>query len=298
MLSNVSIPGQGTRNVVYVATENDSLYAIDAANGFILWQVSFINPSAGITTVSSTDVGCTDVVPQLGITSTPVIDTTTGTIYLLARTKENGTFVQRLHAIDVATHAEKFGGPVAITATVPGTGDESSGSTLTFDPLREGQRPALLLQNGHVIIGWASECDITPFHGWVMSYKAGTLAQEAVWNVTPNGSDGGLWMGGAGGAGDSSFNTYFATGNGTYDGTSNFGDSIVKLGQPAAGTFGLNDWFTPFNQATLNMNDTDLGSGGVLLLPDLPTGSPHQHLLVAAGKQGVIYLINRDNMGH
>ena len=298
LLNNVSIPGQGTHNVVYVATENDSLYAIDAVNGFVLWQVNFLNPSAGITTVSNTDVACTDFPPQIGITSTPVIDPTTGTIYLLARTKENGTFVHRLHAIDVATHVEKFGGPVVITATVPGTGDGSSGSSVTFDGLRQGQRTALLLQNGHVILGWASECDIAPYHGWVMSYNAGTLAQEAVWNDTPNGSDGGVWIGGSGCAGDASFNTFFATGNGTYDGSSEFGDSIVKVGQPTAGTFNVGDWFTPFNQATLSAGDTDLGSGGVLLLPDLPAGSPHQHLLVQAGKQGMIYLIDRDNMGH
>jgi hypothetical protein len=297
VLTNVSIPSQGTHDIVYVATEDDSLYAIDAVNGFNLWQVNFLHPAAGVTTVSSADVGCSDLVPQIGITSTPVIDPATGTIYLLARTKENGAFVQRLHAIDAATHAEKFDGPVIITATVPGTGDESSGSTISFDPLREGQRAALLLQNGHVIISWASLCDTPPFHGWIMSYNASTLAQEAVWSVTPNGSDGGVWMGGSGSAGDASFNIYCATGNGTYDGTSDFGDSIVKLGPPAAGTFPLDYWFTPFNQATLSMSDIDLGSGGVLLLPELPAGSAHQHLLVQAGKQGTIYLIDRDNMG-
>jgi hypothetical protein len=298
VLSNVSIPNQGTHNVVYVATENDSLYAIDAVNGSTLWQVNFLNPAAGVTTVSSTDVACDDMVPQIGITGTPVIDPASGTIYFVARTNEQGAFVQRLHAIDVATHAEKFGGPVVIAATVPGTGDASTGSSVSFDPLSENQRAALLLQNGHIIIGWASQCDVTPFHGWIMSYRAGTLAQEAVWNATPNGSDGGIWMAGGGCAGDSSFNTYFPTGNGTYDGSLNWGDTMVKLGPPSSGAFPVLDWFTPYNQGTLNMDDHDLGSGGVVLLPDLPTGSAHQHLLVTGGKQGVLYLVDRDKMGH
>ena len=294
-LSNVNI-ADVMHNVAYVATEHDSVYAIDADGGSILWHVSFINPSSGVTTVSSSDVACNDLVPEIGITSTPVIDPASGTIYVLAKTKENAAYVHRLHALDVTSGAEKFGGPVVISASVSGTGD--GGSTVQFDPLKEHNRPGLLLQNGQVIIGWASHCDITPFHGWIMSYNASTLAQEAVFNTTPNGGLGGVWQGGGGLAGDSSFNTYFATGNGTYDGSTAFGDSVVKLGPPSGGSFPVLDWFTPDDQASLETGDVDLGSGGVLLLPDQPAGSLYQHLLVEAGKEGTIYLIDRDNMGH
>src|SRR5947207_927139 len=296
-LSGVPISG-GTHNVLYVATEHDSLYALDANSGAILWKVSFINTASGVTTVSTTDVSCTDLEPEIGITSTPVIDTSTNTIYVLARTKENGSFFQRLHAIDTLTGAEKFGGPVVIQASVPGTGAGLSGGTVQFDPLMQNPRAGLLLNNGHVIMGWSSLCDNDPYHGWVISYSAGTLAQEGAFNDTPNGTEGGIWMSGAGFAADANSNTYFSTGNGTFNGTDEFGESVVKLGVPAGGSFPLSDYFTPYNQDNLNLNDLDLASGGVLLLPDLPAGSPHQHLLTTAGKEGTIYLIDRDNMRH
>jgi len=295
-VANLNIAG-GTHNVVFVATEHDSVYAIDADNGTLYWQQSFINPAAGITTVSSSDASCNDLVPEIGITSTPVIDPSSNTIYVVAKTKENGSYVQHLHALDLATHAEKFGGPVVVQATVNGTGDGSSGGTVSFDPLRQHNRPGLLLENGHIVIGWASHCDNGPYHGWVMSYNASTLAQEAVLNTSPNGGLAGIWMAGDGLAVDANGNLYFSTGNGTYDGATSFGDSIVKLSPPANGTFAVADWFTPFNQSSLNGGDTDVGSGGVLLLPDLPAGSAHQHLLVQMGKEGKIYLIDRDNMG-
>ncbi|PYU91129.1 MAG: hypothetical protein DMG25_15470, partial [Acidobacteria bacterium] len=295
-LSGVTING-GTHNVLYVATEHDSVYALDADTSAILWHVSFINPANLVTTVSPADVNCTDISGEIGITATPVIDTTTHTIYVLARTKENGSFFQRLHAIDTVTGAEKFGGPVVIHASVAGTGAGSNGGTLLWDPQLENPRAGLLLQNGHVIMGWSSLCDVDPYHGWVMSYNAGTLAQEGVFNDTPNGGEGGIWMAGAGFAGDSNGNTFFATGNGTFNGTDEFGDSIVKLGAPGSNSFPLLDYFTPYNQATLASSDLDLGSGGPLLLPDLPSGSAHPHLLALAGKQGMIYLINRDSLG-
>lgn len=295
-LSNVAIAG-GTHNVVYVATEHDSMYAIDADNGAILWQQSFINPAAGVTTVSSTTVRCTDLVPEIGITSTPVIDPNSGTIYFLTKTTESGGQVQRLHALDTSTGAEKFGGPVVIAATVNGTGD--GGSTVSFNPLTQLNRPGLLLDHGHVILGWASHCDNSPYHGWVMSYAAGSLVQDAVFNAAPNGTDAGIWQSGDGIASDANGNLYFATGNGTYDGdaSGDYGDSIVKLSPPSAGKFNVADWFTPYNQGTLNAGDVDLGSGGVLLLPDLPGGATHPHLLVQQGKGGTIYLLDRDNMG-
>lgn len=294
---NVQIAG-GTHNVLYIATEHDSLYAIDADSGAILWQKSFINASAGITTVSNSDVNCGDLVPEIGITSTPVIDKASNTLYLVAKTKENGSYFQRLHAIDTVTNAEKFGGPVTITASVSGNGDGSSGGTVSFDPLKEANRPGLLLENGHVVIAWASHCDNGPYHGWVMSYNASSLAQEAVLNTSPNGGLAGIWMSGDGLAADSNGNLFFSTGNGTYDGSTNgdYGDSIVKLAGPSGG-FSVADWFTPTNQSSLNGGDTDVGSGGVLLLPDLPAGSAHTHLLVQMGKEGKIYLIDRDNMG-
>ena len=282
-LANVSIGG-GTHNVVFVATEHDSLYAIDANVGTMYWHISLI--PAGGSTVPSSALACSDIAPEVGITSTPVIDTGTHTIYVVTKAKVNGIYVQHLHAIDVVTHAEKFGGPRLIQAS-------------GFDAFRENNRPGLVLENGHVIIAWASLCDVTPYHGWIISYKASTLAREAVYNSTPNGGEGGVWQSGAAGAVDSNGNIYFATGNGSFNSTQkNFGNTILKLGPPSAGIFPLVDWFTPHNQSSLNGGDTDLGSGGVLLLPDLPAGSAHQHLLVQAGKEGTIYLIDRSQMGH
>ena len=289
-VANVSING-GVHNVLYVATEHDSVYAIDADTGAIYWSISLV--AAGGTSVSSGDTGCGDLVPEIGITGTPVIDTSTGTLYAVAKSKVNGAFFQYLHAIDISTHVEKFGGPKLITATVNGNGD--GGTTVSFDPLREAQRPALLLQHNHVIIGWASHCDIQPYHGWVISYNASNLQQEAIFNTSPNGGLSGIWMSGGGLAGDASFNTYFASGNGSWDGTANFGDSIVKLGEPAGGAFPLADWFTPFNQNNLSGGDTDVGSGALVLLPDLPNGKQY---LTQMGKEGKMYLVDRNNMGH
>src|ERR1700722_12186662 len=262
-MSNVSIGGS-THNVLYVATENDTLYALDAATGTIYWHYSLI-PVNGAPVSSSTDINCADLVPEVGVTGTPVIDPSTGTIYLVAKSKVGTSFFQYLHAIDVSTGAEKFGGPVNIQATFPGTAGDGNGTTLTFNPLQENQRAALLLENGHVVIGWASHCDTDPWHGWVMSYSASTLTQEAVYNTSPDGYGNGVWMAGSGLAADSGGNIYFATGNGTWNGTTDIGDSIVKLGPPNAGAFPLVDFFTPWNQASLEAKDQDLASGGGVL---------------------------------
>jgi Chitobiase/beta-hexosaminidase C-terminal domain len=291
-LANVSIGG-GIHNVLYVATDHDSLYAIDADNGTLYWQFSLI-PTGGLTVNSATDLGCTDLVPEVGITGTPVIDVNTGTIYLVAKSKVGGSFYQYLHAIDVSTAAEKFGGPVNIQATVPGTAADGTGATLSFGPRLENQRAALLLENGHVVIGWSSHCDASPWHGWIMSYSASTLLQEAVYNTSPNGESNGVWMSGDGIAADDSGNIYFATGNGTWNGTTDLGDSIVKLGPPSGGAFPVVDYFTPFNQADLAAADLDLASGGLVLLPTLPGG---QQLLALMAKEGKIYLVDRNNMG-
>jgi Chitobiase/beta-hexosaminidase C-terminal domain len=291
-LSAVAIGG-GTHNVLYAATEHDSVYAIDADSGTVYAQASLI-PAGGSTVNSSSDLNCTDLTPEVGITGTPVIDPIGGTLYLIAKSKVNGNIVQYLHALDVTTLAEKFNGPVSIQATVPGTGAGASGGLLSFNAKQENQRPALLLDNNHVVIGWSSHCDISPWHGWVMSYSASTLAQEAVFNASPNGGSNGIWMSGGGLAADAAGNIYFPTGNGTWNGTSDYGDSIVKLGPPVNNHFPVLDYFTPYNQRTLAGDDTDVSSGGLVLLPTLPSG---RQLLAQQGKDGTIYLLDINNLG-
>ncbi len=202
--------------------------------------------------------------------------------------------MQYLHALDVTTLAEKLNGPVSIQATVPGTGVDSSGGKVMFNAKLENQRAALLLENGHVIIGWGSHCDINPWHGWVMSYNASTLAQEAAFNTSPNGDENGVWMSGSGPASDANGNIYFATGNGPWDTTGDYGDSIVKLGPPVNNSFPVVDYFTPYNQGSLDSGDMDVASGGLVLLPTLPSG---QQLIAQQGKQGNIYLLNANNLG-
>ena len=300
-VANVNIPSQGTHNVVYVATENDSVYAFDA-DGLVsapLWQTSFINPSAGITTVPASFVNSDSVQPQIGITSTPVIDPSSGTLYVVPYTLENGSCVYRLHALDITTGAEKFGGPVLIQASVPGTGAGTDGhGNVSFSSFYQGQRPGLLLVNGTVYVAFASgHDDMAPFHGWLLAYNSQTLQQVAAFNTTPNGGDGGFWASGGAPAVDGNGNVFFITGNGTFDantGGVDFGDSIIKL-STSGGGLTLADYFTPFDQAYLSAKDIDLGSGGVMLLPD--QAGAHPHLLVGGGKEGKLYVVDRDNMG-
>ena len=291
-VANFPIQG-GTHNVVYIATEHDSVYAIDADNGTVYWQISLI-PAGGNTVNSKSDINCADLVPEVGITGTPVIDINTGTLYLVAVSKVNGSVVQFLHAIDIQTSAEKFGGPVKIQATAPGTAEDGNGTTVTFKPLNENQRAALLLENGHVVIAWSSHCDIDPWHGWVMSYSASTLAQEGVFNPSANGRANGVWMSGGGLAADANDHIFVVTGNGSWNGTTDFGDSIIKLGAPSGGTFPIVDYFTPYNQSILSTNDTDVASGGLVLLPTLGSG---KQLLAQMGKEGKIYLLDQNNLG-
>ena len=302
---SVAINGKGTHNTVYVATEGDSVYAFDAdsnagANANPLWHASLISTmngaTQGETTVNSNnDIGCSDLIPQVGITGTPVIDPSTNTMYVEAKSKEmNGTFIHRLHALDITTGSEKAGSPVTIAATVPGTGD--GGASVTFDALKHLERPGLLLVNGVVYLGYASHCDITPYHGWVFAYDAGTLVQRGVINLTPNGGLGGVWMAGAGLAADGQGNLFTVTGNGTFESSgtvTDYGDSIVKLSL-ASGKLLLTDYFTPYNQSNLDAGDVDLGAGGVLLLPDQAGGNAHE--LVEAGKDGTVYVVDRDQM--
>ncbi len=301
VLSGVSIGG-GTHNVVYVATEHDSVYAIDAQSGAIYAQVSLI-PAGGTTVNSSSDLipSCGDIQPEIGITGTPVIDPASNTLYVVAKSKVNGSIVQFLHALNTATLAENAGSPMEIQATVAGTASDGNGSQVTFNPMTQNQRPGLALDNGHVLITWASHCDNTPYHGWLISYNAQTLVQDGVWNATPNGepngtlSLAGIWMSGAAPAVDANGNIFLATGNGYENGTTDFGDSVVKLGLPTNGTFPVLDYFVPFNEnGSDTLGDTDLGSGGVMLLPAASNGS---QLLVQAGKAGTLHLLNQNNLG-
>jgi hypothetical protein len=325
-MSNVFIGGV-TRNVVFVATEHNSVFAFDAdnpdpgSNGGLLWQASFIDPAAGVTTVPQSDVLSRDIVPEIGITGTPVIDHSTGTLYVVAKTKETGDgsthYIQRLHALDITSGTERSGSPVVIADTifdngiytyvsgpsVSGTGSGSVGGVVYFNALRQHHRSGLVLAGGVVYAAWASHGDHGPYHGWVIAFDAPTLQQLAVFNTTPNGGLGGIWMGGGGLAADADGSIYFSTGNGTADQVlppngrgPAYGDSVLKLSTTAG--LAVADFFTPFNQADLERVDADLGSGGVMLLPDQAGPQPPlPHLMVATGKEGKIYLIDRDNLG-
>ncbi|HMG60566.1 MAG TPA: pyrrolo-quinoline quinone [Burkholderiales bacterium] len=304
-----------THNVVFVATMNDSVYAFDADASPCrqYWKASFLVPGV-TTTVPPVDTGETgDINTIIGITGTPVIDPATGTLYVVAKTKETTgcsappCYFQRLHALDLATGNEKFNGPANISSaiTVPGSGDMGDGTcpgaaagNVPFCPLRQNQRPGLLLLNGKVYVAWASHGDITPYHGWVIGYAAADLTQApVVFNTTPDGGLGGIWMSGTGPAADADGNIYVISGNGTFDTAAprtNYGDSFVKL-NPANG-LSVADFFTPANQSDLNEGDLDLGSGGAIVLPDSAGSAAHPHLLIGGDKQGVLHVIDRDNM--
>lgn len=299
-LPSIAIPGKGVRDVVFAATGHDSVYAFDARveTSVPLWHVSFINPDAGITTVPARDVACPFIYPEVGITSTPVIDYSTGTLYVLARTKvhkgmfHDDEYVQELHALAITTGAEKFGGPVIISGKFQGRS-----GTVSFDSLRENPRAALLLANGRIYLTWASSCDVGQYYGWVMAYDARTLKQVGIFNTSPDAAYGGIWLSDTGPAADADGNVFVATGNGRFNaaqGGRDYGDSILKLRLDGRGLVPA-DYFTPFNQQELNDRDDDLGSGGPVLLPDQP--GLHKRLLLAGGKGGVLYVIDRDRMG-
>ena len=269
----------GTHNVVFVATENDSVYAFDAdASGPALWHTSFINPQANppITAVPSTDIGCGDLVPIIGITATPVIDSTSGTMYVVSKEKFGpGNYRQRLHALDITTGLERSKSPVTITATSPGTATDGNGTTVPFNPLTQLGRPALTLSNGIVYLAFASHCDIDPFHGWVLGYDETKLTQEVVFNSTPNGTNGGIWQSGCGLGVDTNGDLIAMTGDGDFDtGASpqDFGDSFLRLTPNPGATVSMTvaSYFTPLNELMLEDQDLDMGSGGNLLLPDQP----------------------------
>jgi hypothetical protein len=309
-LSAVAIPGAGTKNVLYVATEHGSVYAFDADSvsgntSAFLWKASVL----GSGETSSDDRGCGQVTPEIGVTATPVIDRTRGAhgaIYVVAMSKDaNGNYFHRLHALDLTTGAELFGGPMLVGATYPGTGDSSSNGSVVFEPKQYKERPGLLQIGGTIYTTWSSHCDARPYTSWVMSYDANTLAQTSVLNLVPNGSEGGIWMAGTAPGADASGNIYFMVGNGDFDTTlnangfpanANCGQCYVRLSSSAPIT--LLDYFTPSNTVSESNGDVDFGSGGPLLLPDLVDGKgTTRHLAVGSGKDAIIYVVDRDNMG-
>lgn len=307
-LSNVSIPGVGTKNVLYVVTEHDSVFAFDAdsvsgATTTSLWKTSVLQ--AGET--PSDDRNCGQVSPEIGITSTPVIDRVRNAIYLVAVARTStGNYIHRLHALDLTTGKELFGGPTTIAATYPGAGANSSNGNVVFDPKQYNERAALLQIGGTIFTTWTSHCDVGPYSSWVMANSADTLQQSGVIDLVPNtAGGGGIWMSGAGPAADASGNIYFIMGNGDFDTNldgngfptnKNCGNCFAKISSTMPLT--LRDYFTPLNTVMESIADTDFGSGGPLLLPDVTdsTGKT-RHLAVGAGKDSIIYVIDRDNMG-
>jgi len=305
-LSQVTINGQ-KKNVLYVATEHGSVYAFDAdsINGTtsaFVWKTTTLG--SGETT--SDNRGCGQVSPEIGITATPVIDRARNAIYVVAMSKNSsGSYFQRLHALNLSTGAELFSGPQTITATYPGTGDNSSGGNVVFDPKQYKERPGLLQINGTIYTTWSSHCDIRPYTSWVMAFSADTLAQTSVLNLVPNGSEGGIWMAGTAPAADAAGNLFFILGNGDFDTTlnasgfpanGNCGNCFVKLSTSSG--LKLADYFTPHNTVAESNADTDFGSGGGILLLDVTdSGGVTRHLSVGAGKDSLIYVVDRDSMG-
>jgi hypothetical protein len=304
-ISKVSIGG-GTHNVIVAATMRDSVYVFDAdASPCVTYWSKQLLPS-GETWGSNSDVGSSDIFPDIGILGTPVIDPSSKAIYLVTKSKttSGGTYHQRLHALNLADGSERTNSPVEISSSISVAGTCDGGSTSSFSPKLENQRPGLALVNGKVYVAWASHGDVGLYHGWLVGFDPTTLGVSSAWNASPNLVSGsndckaGIWMSGGAPAADSSNNLYVMTGNGLLDadaGGSNYGDSYVKFATSSGLTVG--DWFSPHDQSNLNGGDEDVGSGGTALLIDQTTG-PNPHLLIGAGKSGTFFLLNRDNMGH
>jgi hypothetical protein len=293
-------------NIVFIVTEHDSAYAFDADTGTKLWQVSLLG--SGETT--SDDRGCGQVSPEIGITSTPVIDRRAGAhgiLYAVAMSKNGNAYFQRLHALDITTGAEVNGGPVTVQATYPGTGPNSSGGTVTFDSKQYKERAALLLLNGVIYTSWASHCDFSPYTAWIMAYNPITLAQTAVLNLTPNGNEGSIWQSGGGLAADPQGNIYALMANGTFETTldgngfpnkQDYGNAFVKISTTSGGKLTVADYFNMSTTVSESGADADLGSGGPMVLPDSAYGTANTlNLALGAGKDGNIYLVNRNGMG-
>jgi outer membrane protein assembly factor BamB len=301
IVTDVDVAGKGTRDVVFVATVNDSVYAFDANDPDAtdaLWSRSFLSDGVEPPRNSDMTEACggnyQDFSGNIGIVSTPVIDRASGTMYLVARTKENGSdYVQRLHALDITTGEERPQSPTILKASVAGSGDRAS--TVVFDPQKQNQRAALLLAGGVVYVAWASHCDSGPYHGWLIGYDARTLRSVAVYNTTPDGQGGGIWMSGQGPAADDQGNIYLSTGNGSVgrDGapgdTRNRSESFLRL-RRSRSRFTLTSWFTPADWQRLEDGDLDLGSGGILLVPGT-------NVAISGGKGGTLYVVDRTTMG-
>jgi hypothetical protein len=303
-LSAVPIPGKGTHNVVYTVTENDSVYAFDADVGTPLWHRSVLGSGES----PSDDHGCGQISPQIGITSTPVIDRASGphgTIYVVAMSKNSSNYFQRIHALDMTTGGEEFGGPVAVNAKYPGTGDNSHNGYVIFDPGQYAERQGLLLLNGVIYTAWTSHCDYRPYTGWLIGYSESTLAQTSVLDVTPNGNEGSIWQSGTGIASDGR-NLFFLDANGTFD------TALNKNGFPNKGDYGngflkvsttnnklrVTDYFNMFNTVSESESDEDLGSGGAVVLPAMEDANGKiRYLAIGAGKDQNIYIVDRTNMG-
>ena len=304
-ISSVPISGRGNHNLLIVATEHGTLYAFDADTGARIWKVTTLKSGEK----SSDDHGCSQVTPEIGITSTPVIYRpvgSNGVIYAVGMSKDSsGNYHQRLHAIDAPTGSELHGGPVEIQAKYPGSGDNSSGGYVIFDPGQYKERAGLLLLNKTVYTAWASHCDFRPYTGWIMGYDTSTMAQTTVLNVTPNGNEGAIWGSGAGMAADGNGNIFFLDGNGDFDTNLNsdgfprngdFGNGFLKLS--SKGGLAVADYFEMDNEQQENDSDTDLGSGGALLLPTMRDSSgKNWQLAVGAGKDSNLYIVNCNSMG-
>ena len=306
-VSQLDMPGQGVRSVAYAATEHDSVYAFDAGTGALFWRTTVLRAGES----PSDDRGCGQAVPEIGITATPVIDVNAGphgTIYLLAMSRDTaGGYHHRLHALDLTTGQEEFGGPVEIAASVPGSGDNSSNGQVVFDAKQYKTRPGLLLLNGVVYTGWGSHCDIGPYTGWLLAYDQLTLQPAGAFNFAPNGSGAALWNSGGGLAADAATGRVFVSvSNGTFDtaldgrgfpSRGDFGNAFVKLNL-LNGRFVPEDYWTMSDTVAQSARDQDLGSGGVLLLPDVTNASGQVVPLgTGAGKDGKLYVFHRGDMG-
>jgi hypothetical protein len=309
VVPNVVVAGKGTRNVVYVATVAGTVYAFDAdspTEADPLWKTSLVPEGARPTLNTDMNAGgpklgaCSgnyvDFSGNMAIAGTPVIDDTTSTLYVVARTVENGGQIQRFHALDIRDGSAKPNSPVTIDASEPGTGDGSVNGLVKFQPLYENQRLALLSLNGVIYVGWSGECDWGPYHGWLMGFDATTLARVVTFNTTPDGQAGGLWQSGQGAASDGT-SLFLLTGNGTVgvkDGDPrslrNRGHSFLKLSRDGAGSLRIDTWFTPYNYDYLNYADLDLGSAGMTFVPGT-------RLAIAGGKGSWMYVVDRENMG-
>jgi hypothetical protein len=300
-LSQLAIPGQGSKDVLFVATEKDTVYAIDAqsvsgSSATVLWKTSLL-PSGE---TPATSLPCGNISPN-GVTATPVIDRSRNAIYVEAMSQNSaGNIFHRLHALNLTSGSELFGGPTTVTATFPGTGGNSSGGVVTFLPQVHHERAALLESGNTVYTAWSGLFgDCGSYSAWVIAYDAGTLKQTSAIDLVPDNSGGGMWMGGGGPAADAAGNVYVISGNGFGDtpGTnSSFGNSFVRLSTSSGLKVG--DYFTPFNTLSEDGADADFGSAGPLLLPDLvDAGNATRHLAVGAGKDGNLYVLDRDNLG-